>query len=137
MKDKFCFFGRTISAISIPFLISRSRKRDLQRLLKIFRETEFPYFLDTINPNAGGNLGVYLKDKSPINRDLETFIMLLNSAEGTDSFNYAESPLRPLLRRLAKRARPFLVPILFLKPCLFFRLRLVYFTVTFIKIPFP
>jgi len=50
-----------------------------------------------------------------------------------EKFNYTEILLRPLLRRLDNAARPFLVPILFLNPCLFFRLRFVYVTVTFIN----
>ena len=80
----------------------------------------------------------YLNFKFPKIRDLETFITGLNSVEGMEKFNYyAEISLRPRLRRLAKTARPFLVPILFLNPCLFLRLRFVYLIVTFIKTIFP
>jgi len=82
-------------------------------------------------------LDIYLNDKSPTSRDLDIFIIRSNSTEDMEKFNYAEISLRPLLRRLAKIALPPLVPILFLNPCLFLRLRLVYLTVTFIKTQFP
>ena len=136
-KDTFCLIGRTISATTTPWLMNFLLKRARHRLLKRLRATEFPYCLDTINPKVGWEVYVYLNDKSPTNRGLEIFIIWLNSAEGMEKFNYAEISLRPLLRRLAKIDRPLFVPILFLNPCLFLRLRLVYLTVTFIKTLFP
>jgi hypothetical protein len=39
------------------------------------------------------------------------------------------------LRRRASTARPDLLPIRFINPCLFFRFRFVYFIVTFINSP--
>ena len=77
----------------------------------------------------------YLKDKSPQDRDLAIFIIDLKSAEERERFNYAEIRARPFFRRRASTTRPDLLPIRFIKPCLFFRFLFVYFIVTFINSP--
>ena len=61
--------------------------------------------------------------------------MDLKSAEERERFNYAEIRARPFLRRRASTTRPDLLPIRFIKPCLFFRFRFVYFIVIFINSP--
>ena len=136
LNEIFDFWGRTTSETMTPRCISFFLKRNRQWRLKRLRETALPYFLETMSPRAGWDIEIYLNDKSPINRDLEIFIIWLNSDEDKDRFNYTEISLRPLFRRRAKIARPPFVPILFLNPCLFLRLRLVYLIVTFIKNPF-
>ena len=107
-----------------------------QRRLNKFRFTAPPYFLETIRPNPGSVLGANLNNKSPKARDLETFMVYLNSAEDRENFNYAEICLRSFLRRLARIARPDLVLIRFINPCLFFLLRFVNFIVVFIFNPY-
>jgi len=100
------------------------------------RCTAFPYFFDTTSPNSGLELLVYLNDKSLKYRDFEDFIILENSEEESEYFNYADIVFRPFLRLLASKARPAFVLIRFLNPCLFFRFLFVYFIVTFIFSPF-
>ena len=127
--------GRIINAILGTFFTIMVLNAERQRLLKRLRWTALPYFLDTINPNPESKPAAYLKDKSPQDRDFATFIIDLKSAEERESFNYAEIRARPFLRRRASTARPDLLPIRFINPCLFFRFRFVYFIVTFINSP--
>lgn len=127
--------GRIINAILGTFFTIMVLNTERQRLLKRLRWTALPYFLDTINPNPESNPAAYLKDKSPQDRDLATFIIDLKSAEERERFNYAEIRARPFLRRRASTTRPDLLPIRFINPCLFFRFRFVYFIVTFINSP--
>jgi len=95
-----------------------------------------PYFLETINPSKGSPQLQYLKDKPLIFRELVCFNMTGKSDGEIEKRNYAETFLRPRFLLRAKIALPFFEPILFLKPCLFFLLRFVYLTVTFIIVLF-
>ena len=105
-------------------------------LLNKFLFIAFPYFLETIKPSAGVFQLQYLKDKLLILRELVCFNMAGKSDCEIEKCNYAEICLRPRFLLRAKIARPFFEPILFLKPCLFFLLRFVYLTVTFIIVLF-
>ena len=131
----FGFLGRTINEILVLLFKKRILNTERQRLLKRLRWTALPYFFDTTNPKPGLQPIAYLKDKSPHDRDLATFIIDLNSAEEKETFNYTEIRARPFLRRRASNARPDLLPIRFINPCLFFRFLFVYFIVTFINSP--
>ena len=131
----FGFLGRTINEILVLLFKKMVLYTERQRVLKRLRWTALPYFLETINPSPGLEPVAYLKDKSPQDRDLATFIIDLKSAEERETFNYTEIRARPFLRRRASKARPDLLPIRFINPCLFFRFRFVYFIVTFINSP--
>ena len=131
----FGFLGRTINEILVLLFKKMVLYTERQRLLKRLRWTALPYFLETINPKPGLEPIVYLKDKSPQDRDLATFIIDLKSAEERETFNYTEIRARPFLRRRASTARPDLLPIRFINPCLFFRFLFVYFIVIFINSP--
>ena len=136
MQDTSRFLGRTTNAQPTALSTIIDLNKDLQRRLKRLRCTAFPYFLDTISPISGLQLLLYLNDKSLQYRDLEAFIILENADEESECFNQADIVFRPFLRRRASNARPALVLIRFLNPCLFFRFLFVYFIVTFILSPF-
>ena len=136
MQGIACFLGCTINVQLILLSKNIDLKRDLQRRLNRLRCTAFPYFFDTTSPISGLELLVYLNDKSLKCRDFEVFIVFENSDEESECFNQTDIVFRPFLRRLASKARPALVLIRFLNPCLFFRFLLVYFIVTFIFSPF-
>ena len=131
----FGFLGRTINETLVLLFKNMVLNTERQRLLKRLRRTALPYFLEIINPKPGLEPIVYLKDKSPQDRNLALFIIDLKSAEERETFNYTEIRARPFLRRRASKARPDLFPIRFINPCLFFRFRFVYFIVTFINSP--
>ena len=67
--------GRTITEYNILLSMSFVLKSDLQRRLKRFLRTESPYFFETISPKHGPAQEINLKDKSPIFRDFDVFIM--------------------------------------------------------------
>ena len=67
--------GRTITEYNILLSMSFVLKSDLQRRLKRFLRIESPYFFETISPKHGPAQGTNLKDKSPIFRDFDAFIM--------------------------------------------------------------
>ena len=67
--------GRTTTEYNILLSISFVLKSDLQRRLKRFLRTESPYFFETMSPKHGSAPRINLKDKSPIFRDFDVFIM--------------------------------------------------------------
>ena len=67
--------GRTITEYNILLSMRVVLKSDLQRRLKRFRRTESPYFFETMSPKHGAAPGTNLKDKSPIFRDFDVFII--------------------------------------------------------------
>ena len=75
LNDIFCFLGRTISATFMFWCMKILLKRALQRRLKRFRVTASPYCLETIKPKIHEDIGTNLKDKSPMDRDLDIFII--------------------------------------------------------------
>ena len=86
-KERLGVLGRTTTAQPILLATIIDLKADLQRRLNKLRSIAFPYFFETISPNLGLELLVYLNDKSPKCRDLEVPTVFENSNEESEYFN--------------------------------------------------